>query len=217
MTESSFEDYLGTFGVRTSDEALDRPEIIRFCKNWTYPTNTVDGDGTINTQVSWSVQERADKDRFFKEPGFIFGVTIARPKLYMSLQTQASVSILNDSLSWLPAIMKPEIHSSMKKLQGNSAAFPISAAASPTGGGLDSDLNYWFDVRDLFLYGDQYVNRTQGADVNNAVRAEDMATFHGKKYPQSAALQTIGKTDTLTYESDGVVSLNILGTQLDAT
>jgi len=217
MTEASFEDYLGTFGVRTSDADEDRPELIRFCKNWTYPTNTVDGDGTINTQVSWSVQERADKDRFFKEPGFIFGVTIARPKLYQSLQTQAGISLLNDSLSWLPAMMKSEVYSSLKKLQGNAANFPISAAATPTGGGLDSDLSYWFDVRDLFIHGDQFVNRTQGADVNNAVRAEDMATYHGKKYPDSAALQTIGKLDTLTYESDGMVSLNILGTQLDAT
>jgi len=218
MTEASFEDYLGTFGVRVDNADEDRPELIRFSKNWTYPTNTVDGaTGTINTQVSWSVQERADKDRFLKEPGFVFGVTIARPKLYLSLQTQASVSMLNDALSWMPALMKDKIHSSMKKMQGNAAAFPLSAASTPTGGGLDSDLNYWFDLRDLFIYGDQFVNRTQGEAVNNAVRAEDMATFHGKKYPQSAALQLIGKDDTLTYESDGIVSLNILGTQLDAT
>jgi len=217
MTEASFEDYLGTFGVKTNDADEDRPELIRFCKNWTYPTNTVDGDGTINTQVSWSVQERADKDRFLKEPGFVFGVTIARPKLYMGLQTQATVSLLNDALSWMPATMKEQVHSSMKKIQGNAAAFPISAASTPTGGGLDSDLNYWFDLRDLFIYGDQFVNRVQAADTTNSVRAEDMATFHGKKYPQSAALQTIGKNDTLTYESDGMVSLNILGTQLDAT
>lgn len=217
MTEASFEDYLGTFGVKTNDADEDRPELIRFCKNWTYPTNTVDGDGTINTQVSWSVQERADKDRFFKEPGFIVGVSVARPKLYMGLQTQSAVGMLNDALSWMPAIMKDQVHSSMRKLQGNAANFPISAASSPTGGGLDSDLSYWFDLRDLFLYGDQFINRAAAADVNNAIRAEDMATFHGKKYPQSAALQTIGKNDTLTYESDGMVSLNILGTQLDAT
>jgi len=217
MTEASFEDYLGTFGIRTNDADEDRPELIRFAKNWTYPTNTVDGDGTINTQVSWSVQERADKDRLMKEPGFIVGVSIARPKLYLGLQTQAAVGMLNDALAWMPATMKAEVHSSMKKLQGNAANFPLSAASTPTGGGLDSDLNYWFDLRDLFLYGDQYVNRAAAADVNNAVRAEDMATFHGKKYPQSAALQTIGKADTLTYESDGIVSLNILGTQLDAT
>lgn len=217
MTEASFEDYLGTFGVRTADADEDRPELIRFCKNWTYPTNTVDGDGTINTQVSWSVQERADKDRFFKEPGFVVGVTVARPKLYQSLQTQSAVSLLNTPAAWQPALMKDTPYSSMVKMQGNAAAFPISAASTPTGGGLDSDLNYWFDTRDLFLYGDQFVNRTQAADTTNSVRAEDMATFHGKKYPQSAALQTIGKNDVLTYESDGMVSLNILGTQLDAT
>lgn len=217
LTEVSFEDYLGTFGVRVPDADLNRPELIRMVKNWTYPTNTLDGDGTINSQASWSVAERADKDRFFKEPGFLFAVTIARPKVYLSLQDQSAVSVLGDAFSWLPALMKDEPHTSLKKIAGNSAELPWTAASTPTGGQLDSDNAYWVDVRDLFLYGDQFVNHTQGADVNNAIPAEDMKTFHGKKYPSSAALQTIGKADTLTYKQDGVVSLNIMGTQIEAT
>lgn len=217
LTEVSFEDYLGTFGVRVPDAELNRPELIRMTKNWTYPTNTLDGDGTINSQASWSIQERADKDRFFKEPGFLFGVTVARPKVYMSLQDQASISILNDSLSWLPAMMKDAQMSSLKQVAGNSAILPYTAASTPTGGQLDSDEKYWFDVRDLFNYGDQFTNRSLAADVNNGIPAEDMRNFHGKKYPASAALQGLGKADTLTYESDGIVSLNLLGTQVDAT
>ena len=78
LTEADFEDYLASFGVHIPNAELNRPELIRMTKNWTYPTNTLDGDGTINSQASWSIQERADKDRFFKEPGFIFGVTVAR-------------------------------------------------------------------------------------------------------------------------------------------
>lgn len=217
LTEVSFEDYLGTFGVRVPDAELNRPELIRMTKNWTYPTNTLDGDGTINSQASWSIQERADKDRFFKEPGFLFGVTVARPKVYMSLQDQSALSVLSDALSWLPAIMKDDPTTSLKQIAGSSADLPFTAASTPAGGQLDSDESYWFDVRDLFLYGDQFVNRTQGADTTNSVPAEDMTDFHGKKYPSSAALQGLGKADTLTYESDGIVSLNILGTQVDAT
>lgn len=217
LTEVSFEDYLGTFGVRVPDAELNRPELVRMVKNWTYPTNTLDGDGTINSQCSWSIQERADKDRFFKEPGFIFAVTVARPKVYMSLQDQSAISILGDAFSWLPAMMKDNPATSLKQVLGNSAELPFTAAGTPTGGELDRDNKYWFDVRDLYLYGDQFVNRTQGADVNNAVPAEDMTDFHGKKYPASAALQGLGKGDVLTYESDGIVSMNILGTQVDAT
>lgn len=217
LTEVSFEDYLGTFGVRLPDSEISRPELIRMVRNWTYPTNTLDGDGTINSQVSWSVQERADKDRFFKEPGFLFGVTIAKPKVYLSIQDQSAVSLLGDAFSWLPALMKDNPESSLKKIAGNSAFLPWTAASTPTGGQLDSDNAYWVDVRDLYLYGDQFVNRTLDPNTNNSVAPENFATFHGKKYPSSAALQLIGKSDILTYESDGIVSLNILGTQLDMT
>lgn len=217
LIEASFEDYLASFGVSIPNEEIRRPELIRMVKNWTYPTNTLDGDGSINSQVSWSIQERADKDRFLKEPGFLVGYTVARPKVYMSLQDQASVSVLNDAFSWLPALMKNVPETSLKQIAGNSAILPFTAASTPAGGQLDADESYWFDVRDLYLYGDQFVNRAQGADVNNAVPAEDMTDFHGKKYPASAALQGLGKEDTLTYESDGIVSLNILGTQIDVT
>jgi len=217
LTEISFEDYLGTFGVRVEDAEISRPELVRMVKNWTYPTNTVDGDGTINSQCSWSIQERSDKDRFFKEPGFLVGVSVARPKLYMSLQDQSSISLLNDAFSWLPAMMKDNPMTSLKQVAGDDAQLPFTSAAEPGTGQLDSDGDYWLDIRDLFLYGDQFVNRTQGADVNNAVPAQDMKDFHGKKYPHAASLQLLGKSDVLTYESDGVISLNILGTQIDAT
>lgn len=217
LTEVSFEDYLGTFGVRVPDAELSRPELIRMTKNWTYPTNTLDGDGTINSQASWSIQERADKDRFFKEPGFIFGVTVARPKLYMSLQDQSAVSLLGDAFSWLPALMKDQPHTSLKQVAGNSAELPFTSAGTPVAGQLDADEKYWFDLRDLYLYGDQFVNHAQAGDTNNAVPAEDMRTVHGKKYPASAALQTLGKNDVLTYKQDGILSFNIMGTQIDAT
>lgn len=217
LTEVSFEDYLGTFGVNISNAELNRPELVRMMKNWTYPTNTLDGDGTINSQASWSVVERADKDRFFKEPGFLFGVTVARPKVYMSQQDQSAVSLLGNAFSWLPALMKDQPFTSLAKVAGNAAELPFTAASTPAAGELDSDETYWFDVRDLYVYGDQFVNHTQSGDVNNAVGAENLRDFHGKKYPSSADLQLLGKDDTLTYTQDGIVSNNILGTQIDAT
>jgi len=217
LTEISFEDYLGTFGVKMQDTELKRPELVRMIKNWTYPTNTVDGDGTINSQCSWSIQERADKDRFFKEPGFLFGVTVARPKVYLKDQSQAAISMLSDAFSWLPALMKENPMTSLKQVAGSSAELHLTSSATPTAGQLDSDETYWFDIRDLFLYGDQFTNRTADPATQNAVSCEDFKDFHGKKYPSSASLQLMGKSDTLTYESDGIVSLNVMGTQIDAT
>lgn len=217
MTELTFEDYLASFGVQLAAAEEGKPELVRMVKNWTYPTNTVDGSGSINTQFSWSVSERADKDRFFKEPGFLVGYTVFRPKVYVSNRKQAAVSIMDTALSWLPATMKDQAHSSLVKFLGNASNAPFTSASTPTGGELDSEDSYWLDVRDIFVFGDQFTNVTLAGDNGNGCRAEDLRDFHGKKYPQSAALQLLGVGDTLTCESDGVVSLNILGTQVDMT
>jgi len=216
LTEMTFEDYLASFGVQLKTDEDKRPELIRMTKNWTYPTNTVDGEGNINTQFSWSVQERVDKDRFFKEPGFIVGYTVFRPKLYFSGMKQAAVSMMSGALSWLPASAKENVATSLVRFQANSANSPFGASGTPSAGELDSDLHYWVDIRDLFVYGDQFMNVTRDGTVN-AVRSEDLVDFQDKKYPQSAALQLIGVGDTLSAAQDGVVSLNILGTQMDMT
>ena len=95
LTDATYEDYLRSYGVdipKTEDEGgtpdqRHRPELIRFVRDWTYPSNTVDPtDGSVASAVSWSVAERADKKRFFKEPGFIIGLNVIRPKLYMGSQ-----------------------------------------------------------------------------------------------------------------------------------
>lgn len=218
LTEMTFEDYLATFGVSLNPaEQKNKPELIRFVKNWSYPTNTVDGSGNINTQVSWSVQERADKKRFIKEPGFIVGYTVLRPKVYVDGRQQSAVALLDTALDWLPATQKENVYSSLKKFDPSNPNCPWAGAATPAAGDgqLDTDNNYWVDIRDLFLYGDEFTNMTRDTNIN-AVFPENVLTFHGKKYPHSATLQSLGSS-SLTAETDGVVSLNILGTQQDTT
>ena len=87
LTDMSYEDYLRSFGVRPTREELLVPELIRYSREWQYPSNTVDPvTGNPSSAVSWALSERVDKDRFFKEPGFIFGVCVVRPKVYLSTQ-----------------------------------------------------------------------------------------------------------------------------------
>src|SRR3546814_10510072 len=90
LTASTFEDWVKTFGVRVPKaeaEESHRPELLRYIREWSYPSNTINpADGTPSSAVSWSVAERADKDRFFSEPGFLFGCAVARPKVYFSKQ-----------------------------------------------------------------------------------------------------------------------------------
>lgn len=206
LTTMDYEDFLRTYGVRTSASEHHRPELIRYSRDWQYPSNTVDPtDGSVASAVSWAVSERADKDRFFKEPGFIFGVTIARPKVYMSKQTSAGVSMLTNALSWLPAIMRDEPATSLRAFASGSG--PIGASSA----------DYWVDVRDLFMYGDQFVNfaltETDAGLV--ALPTVDMSN-HWFVSDTDVTTGLHAGTDYLV-KQDGVCSLNILGTQQDHT
>ena len=70
-------------------------------KSWQYPSSTVDAvSGVPTSAVSWGVSERLDKDRYFKQPGFIFGVSVARPKVYLGNQRGPGVHLMQDGISW---------------------------------------------------------------------------------------------------------------------
>lgn len=150
LVPPTFEDYLKTFGVRAPKaEQVDphNPELIRYVRNWKQPSNTVGETGAINSQLVWDVAERADKDRFFAEPGFIFGVMTARAKVYSGIQEAAMSSYLNDAFTWLPALLQPDPFTSLKKF-----AF---GGTGPLGNQTE---DYWVDLADLLVGGDQFTN-----------------------------------------------------------
>ena len=183
--------------------------MIRYVREWTYPTNTIDPtNGAARSAVSWSIQARADKDRFFPEPGFIFGCTVVRPKVYRT-QDGSLADWLMDALTWLPAIMADEPYTSLKQFTATNG--PLATAVTDANG-------YWVDVRDLFLYGDQFINYAADTDKVNLV-ARPGATVKDWKYPSAtdAAELFVDETTNRLIRCDGVVSLNILGRESDAT
>nr|QJB21645.1 MAG: major capsid protein [Microvirus sp.] len=209
LTEMTYEDFLRAYGVRAARTELHRPELLRYSRNWSYPSATVNpADGVPNNAVVWSVAERADKDRYFAEPGFIVGVSVTRPKVYFSGQKSNVADYMMDAFSWLPPQLTNDMQVSLKKFA--AGAGPISGAAEP----------YWLDVRDLLLYGDQFVNFSLTATDAGlvALPAADLA----KKYvPESSitALFTYGaETTPRKYiRQDGIVMLNVLSPQRDQT
>ena len=208
LTEMSYEDFLASYGVRVATVEQNKPELLRYVRDWKYPISAIDpADGSAANAVTWSIAERGDKKRFFKEPGFIFGVTISRPKLYFGLQNAGLASSMRDALSWLPAIMRDDVASSLKKIT-TGANGPLS---SYTG-------DYWIDVRDLFLYGDQFVNWSMVADATGQSIAMPTAAGN-KEYPTAAMVDALF-SDATNYDrirEDGVCNLNVLGTQQDYT
>lgn len=230
MTEMSFDDYLNTFGVKTSKAAGASIELIRQIKSWSYPSNTINpaniydtsdppevvqAAGSPTSAVSWGIKESADKVRFYKEPGFLFGVTIARPKLYIStnLQVSNASSMLRGALDWMPALMKERVELSVKKYLTGEGPIPDAAWS---GGG------YWLDVRDLFIYGDQFVTPNSSYRIptygDRTPHLPTLTEFNAAKtYPTSDEVNQLFVAETGSVHQDGVVHLNIMGTQLDYT
>lgn len=159
LVPPTFEDYMRTFGVRPPKaEQTDPhiPELMRYVRNWKQPTNTVGSNGSMNSQFVWDVAERADKDRFFAEPGFIFGVCTSRAKVYSGVQGASMASFLNDAYSWLPALLQPDPFTSLKKFTFNGAG-PLANQTE----------DYWVDLADLFVGGDQFTNYSGATDTSN--------------------------------------------------
>lgn len=211
MTEMSYEDWLATYGIGTPKVELHRPELLRYLREWQYPSNTVDpATGAPVGAVSWAIRDRADKDRFFPEPGFIVGVTVSRPKVYFKNVDGSAADVMQDALTWLPALMRDDPYTSLRAL--TDAAGPLQTVVTDTGG-------YVFDVKDLLLYGDDYINFVRTDASYNGVALPD-ATLANKDFPSLTDVEGLflGTTaETRKVRQDGVCTLNILGAQVDTT
>lgn len=211
LTEMSYEDWLRSFGIRSPAVELHRPELLRYIREWQYPANTIDpADGSASSAVSWAIKDSIDKDRFFREPGFIFGVTVARPKVYLKNLDGHLVDFMNNALTWLPALMRDQPETSLREYA--DSAGPLATVVT------DSD-GYWVDHRDLLLYGDEFVNVARSGTGLNMVSLPD-AGLTNKDFPTDTDVDGlfVGSADTARQvRQDGIVNFNILGAQVDTT
>ena len=209
LTQLTYDQWLQQYGVRPPDESEDPhlPELIRYQRSWAYPTNTVDPTtGTPSSALSWVDDFSADKDRYFKEPGFIVGFACVRPKVYMGNLKGSAVGLMNDVYSWLPAMTNVDQHyMSLKEVTGGAG--PLQNTGATPGG------DYWIDLRDLLMHGDQFVNV---ADIPNEVSlpAANLQRRFALETDIEAMFTTAGKD---LVRQDGIVSTTILGTQQDYT
>lgn len=201
MVNMSYEDWLATHGVRTAQQELHKPELVRYLREWQYPSNTIDPtNGTPRSAVSWSIRDSVDKARYFSEPGFIFGCTVARPKVYLGGQTSTATGLLNDAFAWLPALLRNDPATSLRE---------IAAAAGP----IEATDAVWVDLADLFMYGEQFVNFDLVSDDDGSHVMLPTAGLE-KRYPTETDVENLfideldasGKT---LVRQDGIVDLHI--------
>lgn len=211
MVNMSYEDWLATYGVKVPRaEKQHLPELLRYVRDWSYPVNTVEPTtGVPASAVSWATQERADKDRLFKEPGFLFGVTVCRPKVYLKNQRGSGVHMLDTAFGWMPALMRDEPFTSLRKY------------ATTTGPLNEINDAYWVDMRDLYLHGDQFLNFDPNTDTDgNTVDLPLAASATSMWYPSATDVDAlfVGSTAaTRQIRQDGICTFHILGTQEDNT
>lgn len=214
LVDMTYEEYLMTHGVSQPVQEEHKPELIRYVRSWEYPVSHIATEGvtggvdvgTPTSAVSWKISERADKDRFFSEPGFIFGVTLWRPKIYLGGQIGTACGLLDNLLAWLPKVMSGDGSVSLRKFEAANALLP-NLDPDDTPGPADP---YWIDLRDLFLYGEQF--------VSGSVPSFDLPDANGRRrYPAQADISALFVGENETMRQDGIVMSTILGDQVDNT
>lgn len=210
LVQSTYEEYLASNGIRQPLIEEHKPELVRYVRHWSYPTNTVNPEnGAASSALSFKISERADKRRLFSEPGFLLGVSVWRPKIFLGDQKGSASGLLDNLMSWLPHAMRGDTSASLRQFVASNYLLPnIDPDASP--GPADP---YWVDLRDLFLYGEQWLNGDDVPDFN-------MPSSNGpRRYPPVADIANIfpNSATNVFMRQDGVVSLTIMGEQVDAT
>jgi len=210
LTQQTFEEYCASYYGQVAEAVEEhKPELLRYSRDWTYPTNTIDPtNGTPRSAVSWVGQTTIEKARFFKEPGFIFGVTTTRPKVYLKGISSNAVSLMKSAQTWLPPSLMEDPWSSMTK---------VAAGDAPVTNNTDA---YWVDVKDILVHGDQFINFALSAtDANLFNNPTAAGTAVGKRYPASADIDAlfVAASPANQVREDGITTLQIAGRQTDTS
>ncbi len=215
LADITWDEYLASFGISAPAlEDTPKPVLLYHVNDFQYPSNTVNpSTGTPSSAVSWVFRGGENKKRkFFKEPGFVVGVTVTRPKVYFAGQAGVLAAHLDRAWDWLPELLINQPAHSLKKFEGDTG--PLGDRVTPTDA-------YFADMRDLFTHGDQFTNRVAFdgnmiADVSaiNGLQLPDQTL--NWRYPTEAMVNTLFVSGNLVRE-DGYFSLSIQGKQRDAT
>lgn len=220
MANMTYEDFLRSYGIAIPRKDENKPELLCRFTDFQYPSNTIDpSDGSPSSAVSW-VFKNGNKDRkFFKEPGFIVGVSVTRPKLYLGGVVGNLAGYLSRAWDWLPNYLWDQPEQAMTSLK------KFSSAAGPLGDRSTGDDAYWVDMRDLFLHGDQWQNRrafTDGTNPSadgsyNITAGPAPTTLATRKYIADADVDAMFTAGSGYVSTDGYATLNIKGHQVDYT
>lgn len=216
LTDMDYQDFLRTYGVRVQSEELPgKPKYLGGTADWTMPTNTVEpSTGVATTAVYWQNKDRHDKDFFVKEPGFIIALRVYRPKVFRANIKGSVAGIMDTAFEWLPALLMDDPENSLVRVASN---------AGPLG---NTGQDYTFDLRDYFLYGEEFVNHDlsafSGAIALPAIDTAATPDEFNKRYPTLAMARQLfvdsGAEGTKQFvETAGRLDFTIAGQVVDTS
>lgn len=204
FTDMDYNDFLRTYGIRLPSEEMEgKPKHLRTIKNWQMPVNHIDEtSGTATTAMYWKSDERHDKDFMVKEPGFLIGLCVFKPKVMLAGQTGSLVSMMDTLREWLPAVLRDDPTSSMIALDSTQHPFTFAQ-------------DIYTDLKDLFVYGEQFTNIAPIAANMNVVDLPKVTTagedvFLNKRYPALTDAQSVFKASENSFlEMDGKLQITL--------
>jgi hypothetical protein len=216
LANITWEEYLGTFGINFDTPAeLDRPELLMHTSDFQYPSNTINpADGSPSSAVSWVFRQGENKKRkFFREPGFVIGLTVTRPKVFYTGLAGNMAAHMSRAWDWMPELLLGI---------GGSTLKAFDAGTGPLGDRTTDTDKYFADMKDLLLHGDQFQNRAAFnvvpavASAINGVPLPDVAL--NWRYPLEAHVQSFFKSAGFDkIREDGYFSLTIRGKQRETS
>ncbi len=156
MTELSYESYLEQYGVQSMNLGIGEPELLRFARSWTKPTNIIDPlTGTPSSAWVWNDELKLEKDKRFLEPGFVIMLAAVRPKMYQAGQVASLIGQMWGFSDWYPAYNLTDPAAGIRRIGTDNETFLSTLNAA------EGEVQLLYDHRDLLAHGEQFVNQAQ--------------------------------------------------------
>jgi len=158
MQELTYEKYLQQFGVRSVREGIGEPEILRYSRSWSLPTNSVEpSDGSPSTALFFSNELKLEKAKRFNEPGFVMAVSALRPKMFHKYQVASMVQNLWGFSDFFPIYNSNDPNAAIRVINTDDGVFDAAANAA------EGSDELWYDHNDILNHGEQFVNEDFGS------------------------------------------------------
>lgn len=155
LTELSYESYLEQYGVQSQNLGVGDPEILRYTRSWTKPTNVIDpANGSPTSAWVWNDEMKLDKDKRFNEPGFILQAAAIRPKMYQANILYSMMQNMWGFTDWYPAYNLPNPSAGIRRIGTDDGVFLTTINEA------EGEVQLLYDHRDLLSHGEQFINDT---------------------------------------------------------